>query len=78
MFPDPLTAFLPESGTPYFVMMVAGFIIGAWGHGMKSRVVVALGIALIFLATLLLPLATVITNDDPLPSQGDLPSAGPE
>jgi hypothetical protein len=71
-------AFLPESGTPYFVLMLAGFVVGAWGHGMKSRFVVALGIAMIFLGTLLLPLAVVATNDEPPPPKGGLPSSGPE
>ncbi|HEX6117563.1 MAG TPA: hypothetical protein VFY99_10715 [Solirubrobacterales bacterium] len=71
-------SFLPESGTPYFVLMLIGFVVGAWGHGMKSRFVVGLGIAMIFLATLLLPLAVVITNEEPPPPTRDLPSAGPE
>ena len=56
---------LPESLTPYLVMMVAGFVIGAWGHGMKSKWVVAFGILLIFLATALLPLALVVFGDEP-------------
>jgi hypothetical protein len=73
-----LASFLPESGTPYFVMMIAGFVIGAWGHGMKSRFVVALGIALIFLATVLLPIALIATGEEPEPPKGGLPSQGPE
>ena len=73
-----LAAFLPETGTPYFALMLIGFVVGAWGHGMKSRVVVGLGIAMIFLATLLLPLAVIVTNEDPQPPKGGLPSAGPE
>jgi hypothetical protein len=73
-----ILAFLPESGTPYFVLMLAGFVVGAWGHGMKSRFVAGLGIAMIFLGTLLLPLAVVATNDEPPPPKGGLPSSGPE
>jgi hypothetical protein len=73
-----LASFLPESGTPYFVMMIAGFVIGAWGHGMKSRFVVGLGIALIFLATVLLPIALIATGEDPQPPKGGYPSQGPE
>jgi hypothetical protein len=73
-----LAAFLPESGTPYFVMMIVGFVIGAWGHGMKSRVVTAIGIALIFLATVLLPIALVLTGEEPRDPKGGFPSKGPE
>ena len=62
-----VAAILPDSLTPYLVMMIAGFVIGAWGHGMKSRVVVAIGIILIFLATALLPIALVILEDEPPP-----------
>jgi hypothetical protein len=64
---------LPESLTPYLVMMVAGFVIGAWGHGMKSRWVVAFGILLIFLATALLPLALVVLSDEPAPPGPKVP-----
>ena len=46
-------------------MMVAGFVIGARGHGMKARWVVAVGIIMIFLATLLLPLAVHVFEDGP-------------
>jgi hypothetical protein len=66
-----VASFLPESLTPYLVMMLAGFVIGAWGHGMKSRWVVAFGILLIFLATALLPLALAVFSDEP-------PSPGPK
>ena len=68
-----LASVLPESLTPYLVMMGAGFLIGAWGHGMKSRWVVAFGILLIFLATALLPLALVILNEDPAPPGPKVP-----
>ena len=78
MSPQLIASFLPESGTPYFALMLIGFVVGAWGHGMKSRFVVGLGIAMIFLATLLLPLAVVITNDEPPPPKSGLPSSGPE
>ena len=73
-----LIGFLPESGTPYFALMLIGFLVGAWGHGMKSRFVAGLGILMIFLATLLLPLALIVTKDEPPPPKGGLPSAGPE
>jgi len=73
-----LAGFLPETGTPYFALMLVGFLVGAWGHGMKSRFVAGLGILLIFLATLLLPLAVIVFNDEPPPPKRGLPSAGPE
>lgn len=73
-----IASFLPESLTPYLVMMVAGFVIGAWGHGMKSRWVVAFGILLIFLGTTLLPLALVVFNDEPPPPGPRVPQVSLE
>jgi hypothetical protein len=37
--------------------MLAGFVIGIFGHIARVKALVALGIGLIFLATFLLPLA---------------------
>ena len=37
--------------------MTLGFVIGVIGHVYRSRPVIATGIGLIFIATLLLPLA---------------------
>jgi hypothetical protein len=36
--------------------MVAGFVIGIFGHISKTKTLVALGIGLIFLGTFVLPL----------------------
>jgi hypothetical protein len=50
----------PEFGTdprPFVAMMIAGFVIGIFGHIVRVKALVALGIGLIFLATFLLPLA---------------------
>jgi hypothetical protein len=50
----------PEFGTdprPFVAMMLAGFVIGIFGHIARVKALVALGIGLIFLATFLLPLA---------------------
>jgi hypothetical protein len=58
-------ALLPHAISPYLYLMLAGFGVGAWGHMMKSQVVVAIGIGMIFLATLLLPLAVIATEDNP-------------
>lgn len=63
-----LAGILPETITPYLALMLAGFAVGAGGHLYKSKVAVAIGILMIFLATLLLPLAVVITQDSPSPS----------
>ena len=50
----------PSFGTdprPFVAMMLAGFVIGVFGHIIRAKGLVALGIGLIFLATFLLPLA---------------------
>ena len=46
------------SPTPFIVLMVAGFVIGVFGHITKIKGLIALGIGMIFLATFLLPLIT--------------------
>jgi len=56
---------LPETITPYLLLMLAGFIVGTAGHLYKSRFVVVVGIFMIFAATLLLPLALIATEDSP-------------
>jgi hypothetical protein len=52
----PILAFSP-SPAPFIALMGLGFVVGATGHVYKSRVLIATGIAMIFVATLLLPLA---------------------
>ena len=42
--------------------MTLGFVIGVTGHVYRSRPMVATGIGLIFIATLLLPLAIYATE----------------
>jgi hypothetical protein len=56
---------LPNTITPYLGLMLIGFVVGAAGHMYRSRVVVGIGIALIFMATLLLPLAVIATEEEP-------------
>jgi hypothetical protein len=58
-------ALLPHSGTPYFVLLGAGFAIGILGHMAGSRRLVAVGIALIALGAFLLPLALNLTESTP-------------
>jgi hypothetical protein len=55
----------PEVGTDpkaYLVLMLVGFVVGAAGHVVQSKAVVALGIAMIFLATVLLPIGLALTR----------------
>lgn len=64
----PVAGILPETISPYLGLMLMGFFVGSAGHLYKSKLTVAIGIAMIFLATLLLPLAVVVTEDSPQPS----------
>jgi hypothetical protein len=52
-----LIADLRTSPDPYIATMLAGFAVGVFGYLYGSRFVVGIGVALIFLSTLLLPLA---------------------
>ena len=56
---------LPETITPYLVLMLAGFVVGTAGHVYRSKLVVGIGIFMIFAATLLLPLALIATEESP-------------
>jgi len=59
---------LPETITPYLLLMLAGFVVGTAGHLYKSKLVVAIGILMIFAATVLLPLAVLATEEEPASS----------
>ncbi len=68
MRPDQ-TDMLPEqtgdfmvSPTYFLILLGVGFLIGTFGHLVKSKTLIATGILLIFLATLALPLAYQILN----------------
>jgi len=52
----PTFAFSP-SPLPFIALMGLGFLVGVVGHVYRSRPLVATGIGLVFIATLLLPLA---------------------
>jgi hypothetical protein len=67
-------AVLPDDDTPYLVLMVAGFIVGILGHVFRVRLMVAVGIAMIFLATLLLPIALNLLGDREEPSVPGAPA----
>jgi NADH:ubiquinone oxidoreductase subunit K len=58
-------ALLPHSISPYLYLMLIGFVVGAYGHMAKSQITVAIGIGLIFVATLLLPLVVISTQSTP-------------
>jgi hypothetical protein len=46
----------------YIALMGLGFIVGTAGHIVKSKVLVAAGILMIFLATVLLPLTSHVSG----------------
>jgi hypothetical protein len=50
------------SPTYFIVMFGVGFMIGAVGHLVRSRTLVALGVALIFLATIFIPVYLQLTH----------------
>ena len=53
--PDPSPEF-GSSPWPFIVLMLVGFVVGIVGHITKTKALVAIGIGLIFLGTLVLPL----------------------
>ncbi len=71
----PLAELFPRSPTPYITLMLVGFGIGILGHLTRTRLLVAVGVILIFLGALLFPLAANLTTSDrPAPieeSRGD-------
>ena len=68
-------AILPDSIEPYLALMGAGFLIAIFGHLSRSRWMVAIGILMIMLATLLFPLALQIFSDEPPPPGPKVPLA---
>lgn len=63
-----LLAALPRALGPYVALILLGFVIGVWGHLMRSRWVVAVGLLLIFIGAFLLPLVLkATTNEEPPP-----------
>ena len=68
-------ALLPESIGPYVGLMIGGFVIAIYGHLARARWLVAIGIIMIFLATLLFPLALQFFADEPPPPGPKVPIA---
>ena len=56
---------LPQTISPYLYLMLAGFVVGIAGHLFRLKTLIGAGIAMIALATLLLPLALVLSQDQP-------------
>ena len=68
-------ALLPDSIGPYLGLMITGFVVATYGHLAKLRWLVAIGIIMIFLATLLFPLALQFFSDTPPPPGPKVPLA---
>jgi len=56
-----LAAYSP-SPYPFIGLMALGFFVGTVGHLYKSKSLIATGIGLIFLSTLLLPLGLYLSG----------------
>ena len=52
-----LASFLPGSTGPYLALLIAGFVVGAYGHVAKLRWLVVFGILLILAATVMFQVA---------------------
>jgi hypothetical protein len=46
----------------YIALMGVGFIVGTAGHIVRSKPIIAAGLLMIFLATVLLPLSAHVSN----------------
>lgn len=56
------TAFDDLSPRSYIALMGLGFLVGTAGHVVRSKVMVAAGVVMIFLATVLLPLTAHVAG----------------
>lgn len=50
------------SPTFFLVLVLLGFVVGTLGHVYKSKTVVAIGVTMVFLGTVLLPLGLAIVR----------------
>ena len=64
-----LLAQLPPQGgdfqtspTPFIVLFGVGFAVGAFGHLIKSKTLIAMGVGMVLLATVFIPLYLAITR----------------
>jgi hypothetical protein len=60
-----IASLLPQSGTLYIAMVLAGFGVGILGYMSSTRWLVVAGIVLIVLGALLFPLAINLTETTP-------------
>jgi hypothetical protein len=52
-----------EISPSFFIVLLAlGFVIGTFGHLIKSRTLVAAGVILVFAATVFIPIAIGVSN----------------
>ena len=71
MVPAPEVAItLPQTISPYLYLMLLGFVVGIAGHLFRLKILIGAGILMIALATLLLPLALVLSEDQPAERPG--------
>ncbi len=68
-------ALLPETIEPYLALMVGGFLVAIYGHLARLRWLVAIGIIMVLLATLLFPLALQFFAEEPPPPGPRVPIA---
>lgn len=61
----PLAGLLPHDASPYIALMLIGFAVGILGHLTTLRWLVVAGVILIFLGTLLFPLAINLSEESP-------------
>ena len=66
---------LPDTIEPYLALMLGGFLVAIYGHMAGARWLVAIGIIMIMLATLLFPLALQFLAEEPPPPGPDVPLA---
>lgn len=61
----PVADVLPRSVGPYVTLMLVGFLTGIAGHLTRSRWLVAIGVLMVFCATVVFPLTRIATEDNP-------------
>ena len=59
----PVLAVFDPDPLPFIVLMGLGFLVGIAGHVYKSNTVIATGIGMIFVATILLPLGIYLSDN---------------
>jgi hypothetical protein len=70
-----LLALLPHSPGPYVALMLIGFAIGILGHLSGARILIVVGVILIFLGALAFPLIANLTSENrPPPIEESLPT----